>query len=127
MAAKAKYVVDESVSTMQWIPKLVFQNSKEKYNTADNLSGKKLLILRQGKATQTGFEIAEDIEQYSGNENPVVMALTTTLKIKCIKNFNVFPFDKQVKINFSDNILISPNFCRPAMSKLCLRAMKRST
>ena len=80
-----------------WIPKLVFQNSQVKYNTVDNLSGTKLLILRQGKATQAGFEVAEDTDYYSGQENTVVMTLTATLKIKCVKNFNAFPFDKQVK------------------------------
>ena len=78
-----------------WIPKLAFENSKDKYDTGNHLSETKLLILRQGEP-----EIRNDGKAnnrfYRGDENPIVLALTTTLNIRCDKNYNAFPFDKQV-------------------------------
>ena len=80
-----------------WIPKLTFQNSKDKHDTTSDLSKVKLFISKEGNTTWSSNGVAEDIATFRGNENPIVMTYTTSLNFDCDFNFMFFPFDTQVK------------------------------
>ena len=93
---KAKNKLQEQDIEKLWIPKLIFQNSKEKHDTASDLSKSKLFISREGDKTWSSNEVTEDIAEFQGNENPLVMTHSSTLNFKCDFDFKLFPFDTQV-------------------------------
>ena len=98
-------VLTEDEKKKLWFPKLVFQNSKDKYDTAREISKADFFITRLGDLSRSESNITEDIELFLGNENPVVMEKSKTMKIKCHFNFQPFPFDTQV-MEFFHNICI---------------------
>ena len=77
-----------------WVPKLIFQNSKEKLHTTRRNLKSEFSISRRGDLLQG--DITEDVEMFSGKDNPVVMVISTTINIKCSFDFEYFPFDIQV-------------------------------
>ena len=77
-----------------WVPKLIFQNSKEKLDTTRRNLKSEFSISRRGDLRRG--DITEDVEMFFGKENPVVMVLSTTINIKCSFDFEYFPFDTQV-------------------------------
>ena len=109
-----------------WVPKLIFQNSKEKLDTTRRNLKYEFSISRRGDLCRG--DDTEDVEMFLGKENPVVMVLSTTLNIKCSFDFEYFPFDTQViqrhiscKIFFE----IRNKYYRHAMSLWWLTARTR--
>ena len=83
-----------------WIPKLIFQNSKQKHDTTSSLSESKVFVSREGNRSKVSNKVVDEVATYKGKENPIVMEYLTTLSLKCTFNFILFPFDTQVMLLF---------------------------
>ena len=83
-----------------WIPKLIFQNSKQKHDTTSSLSESKVFVSREGNRSKVSNKVVDEVATYKGKENPIVMEYLTTLSFKCNFNFILFPFDTQVMFLF---------------------------
>ena len=94
---QAENVLKKEDEDKLWIPKLIFENSKEKHDTTRNLEGTQFFIRREGNASWSKSDIAEDILLFEGAENPIVMVFSTTLVFNCFYDLELFPFDTQVK------------------------------
>ena len=81
-----------------WIPKLIFQNSKQKHDTTSSLSESKVFVSREGNRSKVSNKVVDEVATYKGKENPIVMEYLTTLSFKCTFNFILFPFDTQVML-----------------------------
>ena len=91
---QSKNVLTDQEKRELWVPKLIFQNSKEKLHTTRRNLKSEFSISRRGDLLQG--DITEDVEMFTGKENPVVMEFSTTINIKCSFDFEYFPFDTQV-------------------------------
>ena len=96
--SQAKNTLQRNDIEKLWIPKLIFQNSKEKYDTTSDISKTKLFILKDGNVSWSSSDVIEDIAIFKGSENPLIMTLITSLNFKCDYNFMLFPFDTQVNL-----------------------------
>ena len=88
--------MDQSESTQLWIPNLIYRNNKNNDDTRSELKNSKFQIKRQGNFTRSNLDTVDEIEIFTGNDNPIVMLQSYTKGFKCQYNLRVFPFDTQV-------------------------------
>ena len=80
-----------------WIPKLIYRNNKNNDNTMSDIKHSNLMISRKGNFTRRDLDVLEETEVFRGKENPIHMTQSYTKEFKCEYNFQVFPFDNQVR------------------------------
>ena len=90
-------ILDEKDVKNLWIPNLFYQNNKDNDNTKTALDRSDLKILRHGKFSRSGLDVADEIEIFEGSENPIHLAQSLTKEFKCRYELVFFPFDTQVK------------------------------
>ena len=88
--------LDQSESTQLWIPNLIYRNNKDNDDTRSQLKNSKFQIKRQGNFTRSNLNVVDEIEIFTGNDNPIYMLQSYTKEFKCQYNPRVFPFDTQV-------------------------------
>ena len=79
-----------------WTPKLIYRNNKDNFNTRQALTESTVKIERKGNFTRSGLDVLDEIEMFSGKDNPIVMTQSYTKEFKCVYNLEAFPFDTQV-------------------------------
>ena len=88
----------ETSNAIPWIPKLIYKNNKNNDDTRSELRNSNLMISRRGNFIRSGLEVVDEIEIFKGAENPIVMIQSYTKEFMCKFNFQVFPFDTQVRM-----------------------------
>ena len=81
-----------------WIPNLIYRNNKDNDDTRSEVKKSKFLIERRGNFTRSGLEVLDEIEIFTGKDNPIIMLQSYTKEFRCTFNLRVFPFDTQVSI-----------------------------
>ena len=86
-----------------WIPKLVYRNNKDNYDTLSEIGKARVYINRHGGFSRSGIDVLDEVEVFEGNENPITMVQSYTKPFKCKYDLLFFPFDTQVgvKLKFS--------------------------
>ena len=79
-----------------WFPNLVYRNNKENFDMKSGIRDANLKIRRDGSFVRSGLDTVDEIEIFSGNENPIMMIQSYTKSFKCKFDLRVFPFDTQV-------------------------------
>ena len=80
-----------------WVPKLVYRNNKDNFDTRSALKNSKLKINRKGNFSRSTLRVVDEIEIFEGKENPIILIQSYTKTFKCIYNLIAFPFDTQVR------------------------------
>ena len=83
-------------SSKLWIPNLIYRNNKDNEGSRSELNKSVFKIDRQGNFTRSGIEVADEIEIFAGDDNPIFMLQSYTKDFRCHYNLRVFPFDTQV-------------------------------
>ena len=79
-----------------WIPKLIYRNNKDNFDTRSALDKSELKINRKGNFTRSPLEVVDEIEIFQGQENPIIMIQSYTNVFRCNFYLVAFPFDTQV-------------------------------
>ena len=88
--------LEQSESAQLWIPNLIYRNNKDNDDTRSEITNSKFQVKRQGNFTRSTLNTVDDIDIFTGNENPIFMIQSYTKEFRCRYNLRVFPFDTQV-------------------------------
>ena len=86
-----------------WLPLVIYENTDHKYTTRLAHAWEyttRVLVERQGKFTLSGLDSIDEIEIFKGSENNIIMSQTYTREFQCNYEFEVYPFDTQVFLNY---------------------------
>ena len=97
--------LEQSDIARMWIPKLVYRNNKDNYDTLSELSKARVYITRHGGFSRSGIDVLDEVEVFKGKENPIAMVQSYTKSFKCKYDLLFFPFDTQVGVQVKFSML----------------------
>ena len=62
-----------------WIPKIIYRNNKDNFDTRLALDNSELKVKRQGSFFRSPLEVANEIEMFQGKQNPIIMIPAYTM------------------------------------------------
>ena len=54
-------------------------------------------VKREGKFTQSGYDVLDEAYVYNGDENTLIMTQSYTHEFQCVYQLESYPFDTQVR------------------------------
>ena len=79
-----------------WIPDILYENNKDRFNIRTARTQSKVAIERRGNFTLSSLDVVDEIEIFKGSDNPIIMVQSYTKTFQCKFKLKAFPFDKQV-------------------------------
>ena len=83
-----------------WLPEVSYENTdmKDTSRLGERWEwGTQVFVDRLGNFTPSGKDIIDEIYIFSGSENNLVMSQTYTRDFQCSYDFQMYPFDRQVR------------------------------
>ena len=87
-------ILTNDENKMIWVPTLVFKNTQSKLVS---LNDQKTVIYveREGQFFNSDISVLENIEIFSGAENPITMSRMYNMEFMCEYQLHMYPFDTQ--------------------------------
>jgi hypothetical protein len=85
-----------------WLPYVIYVNTdmKEAVQLEDGLDTT-IVVTRGGDFSRSGYEYADEIETFEGQDNTLSMYQTYTKSFQCLYRLQKYPFDTQVSTKYS--------------------------
>ena len=82
-----------------WLPLLIYTNTDQQETTRLGVAWEwttNVWVKREGNLTRSDQSVLDEIENFKGAENSLVMVQSYTHKFQCVYQLEKYPFDTQV-------------------------------
>ena len=86
--------LSENEKNNVWVPKIVFQNTRNEEKTIVD-SEADLLVKKSGGFEYEGIETIDETRSYKGHENPMIFKRSYFKTFQCQYDMSLYPFDTQ--------------------------------